>query len=159
MSLLAPEKEWEGADCPVKASVRGAAPKRVHELRDPCIFEEEGKTYLLYSVAGEAGIAIGEINRKRPTAPRGLPRSRAAGGPACSGTGCEGHEAGETIGRGSLGKNETSSRADVACPARARLPGGPGRESPRVHRRLRPQRNLAAARGARRPFQNLRGHL
>jgi hypothetical protein len=27
------------------------------DLRDPCIFRDEGKTYLLYSVAGEGGIA------------------------------------------------------------------------------------------------------
>jgi len=27
------------------------------ELRDPGIFRDEGKTYLLYSVAGEGGIA------------------------------------------------------------------------------------------------------
>lgn len=31
------------------------------ELRDPCIFREEGRTYLLYSVAGERGIAGAEL--------------------------------------------------------------------------------------------------
>jgi hypothetical protein len=30
-------------------------------LRDPGIFVEGGKTYLLYSIAGESGIAIGEL--------------------------------------------------------------------------------------------------
>jgi len=60
-TLLRPEKDYEGADCPLEASERGGAPGRVHQLRDPCIFEEGGKTYLLYSVAGEYGIAIGEL--------------------------------------------------------------------------------------------------
>jgi hypothetical protein len=30
-------------------------------MRDPAIFQEGGRTYLLYSVAGESGIAITEI--------------------------------------------------------------------------------------------------
>jgi hypothetical protein len=30
----------------------------VHELRDPDIYCEDGETWLLYSVAGEQGIAI-----------------------------------------------------------------------------------------------------
>jgi hypothetical protein len=33
----------------------------VNQLRDPAIFEEDGRVYLLYSVAGEAGIGIAEI--------------------------------------------------------------------------------------------------
>jgi len=31
------------------------------DLRDPAIFEEYGRIYLLYSVAGESGIAIAEL--------------------------------------------------------------------------------------------------
>ena len=60
-TLLRAEKEYEGADCPIEPSERGAVHGRVHQLRDPCIFEDEDKTYLLYSVAGEHGIAIGEL--------------------------------------------------------------------------------------------------
>jgi hypothetical protein len=33
----------------------------VRQLRDPAIFPENGKTYLLYSIAGENGIAIAEL--------------------------------------------------------------------------------------------------
>ena len=33
-----------------------------HQLRDPAIYQEGDKTYLLYSVAGESGIAISEIS-------------------------------------------------------------------------------------------------
>jgi len=62
-TLLAPETEYEGADCPVEPSERDSVHHPVHQLRDPCIFEDEGKTYLLYSVAGEYGIAIGELTR------------------------------------------------------------------------------------------------
>jgi len=60
-TLLAPETEYEGADCPIQPSARGSVSHPVHQLRDPCIFEDEGKTYLLYSVAGEHGIAIAEL--------------------------------------------------------------------------------------------------
>lgn len=63
-TLLSPETDYEGADCPVEASERGNAPGRVHQLRDPGILEEDGKTYLLYSVAGEYGIAIAELTRE-----------------------------------------------------------------------------------------------
>jgi hypothetical protein len=33
----------------------------VRQLRDPAIYQEDGRTYLLYSVAGEHGIAIAEL--------------------------------------------------------------------------------------------------
>jgi len=59
--VLVPERAYEGADCPPAPSRRGAADRRVREVRDPCVFEEDGKTYLLYAVAGEHGIAIAEI--------------------------------------------------------------------------------------------------
>jgi len=34
----------------------------VQELRDPCIFEENGKFYLFYTIAGEMGIALAEVD-------------------------------------------------------------------------------------------------
>lgn len=61
VSVLKPETEYEGADLPLETSEVGWAPKRVRQLRDPAIFQEDGKTYLLYSVAGEHGIAIAEL--------------------------------------------------------------------------------------------------
>ena len=33
----------------------------VNQLRDPAIYEEDGRIYLLYAVAGEQGIGIGEL--------------------------------------------------------------------------------------------------
>ena len=61
VSVLQPQEPWEGADRPLVASVRDAINVRVNQVRDPAIFQENGRTYLLYSVAGEAGIGISEI--------------------------------------------------------------------------------------------------
>jgi len=65
VTVLEPETEWEGATLPLEHSVRGWAPTPVRQLRDPAIFQEKGRTYLLYSVAGEHGIAIAEILESR----------------------------------------------------------------------------------------------
>ncbi len=59
--VLEPELDYEGVDQPLVASVRGLVDGPVRQLRDPAIFTEDGQTYLLYSVAGESGIAIAEI--------------------------------------------------------------------------------------------------
>lgn len=59
--VLSPERDYEGANLPPKASERGWSPQPVRQLRDPGIFEENGKTFLLYSIAGEQGIAIAEL--------------------------------------------------------------------------------------------------
>jgi hypothetical protein len=61
IDVLYPELAWEGADLPVRPSVRDAINVRVRQLRDPAIFEERGRTWLLYAVAGESGIAIAEL--------------------------------------------------------------------------------------------------
>jgi hypothetical protein len=61
VEILRPERQWEGAGEPVVASIRGVARGRLNQLRDPAIFEEGGRTYLLYAVAGESGIAIAEL--------------------------------------------------------------------------------------------------
>lgn len=59
--VLEPETDYEGADLPVQPSRRGWSPERVRQLRDPGIYREGADTYLLYSVAGESGIAIAKI--------------------------------------------------------------------------------------------------
>ena len=59
--VLEPVESWEGADLPGEPSVRGWAPEPVRQLRDPAIFEEGSDAYLLYSVAGESGIAIARL--------------------------------------------------------------------------------------------------
>ena len=61
IEILRPEHGWEGADAPVEPSLVSAAYGHVNQLRDPAIFEEDGRVFLLYSVAGESGIAIAEV--------------------------------------------------------------------------------------------------
>lgn len=61
VTILEPEEKYEGVDFSIARSRSGAASGPVHELRDPAIFCEEGRGYLLYSVAGESGIAISEL--------------------------------------------------------------------------------------------------
>jgi len=58
-------KTWEGADLVPRASRYGASMQRENQLRDPAIFTEDGKIYLLYAVAGEQGIGIGELRSIR----------------------------------------------------------------------------------------------
>lgn len=60
--VLEPETDYEGADLPLEPSQRGLTEVRVRQLRDPAIYEENGEAYLLYSVAGEAGIAIARLH-------------------------------------------------------------------------------------------------
>lgn len=60
--VLRPEREWEGAGLPVAPSYRSAINVPVNQLRDPAIFQEGGKTYLLYAVQGERGIGIAEVD-------------------------------------------------------------------------------------------------
>ncbi len=61
VEILRPELGWEGADLDVGRSSRGEITEPVNQLRDPAIFEENGRTYLLYACAGENAIAIAEL--------------------------------------------------------------------------------------------------
>ena len=62
VTILASETNDEGVNEPLAVSESGKSQGKLHELRDPCIFEENGKVYLLYSVAGENGISIAELH-------------------------------------------------------------------------------------------------
>ena len=62
VEVLRPEFPWEGADLPIEPSQGGAINIPVNQLRDPAIYEEDGRVYLLYSVAGERGIALAEVH-------------------------------------------------------------------------------------------------
>ena len=65
IEILRPSEKWEGFDLPVVKSSSGEAKSLEHAIRDPAIFvdhdNQKKRVYLLYSVAGEAGIAIAEI--------------------------------------------------------------------------------------------------
>ncbi len=61
--IISPGRDWEGANLPRLPSVAGASRESENGLRDPAIFVENDKTYLLYSVAGESGIGIAELRK------------------------------------------------------------------------------------------------
>jgi hypothetical protein len=65
--VLRPEHDWEGADAPVEPSKRSTAYGHVNQLRDPAVLVDDGpggdgRSWLLYAVAGECGIALAEIH-------------------------------------------------------------------------------------------------
>ena len=63
--VLRPETAYEGADLPLKPSAAGAMKGRENALRDPAIFADaDGRTYLLYSAAGESALAIAELQTR-----------------------------------------------------------------------------------------------
>ena len=62
VEVLRPERDWEGAGLPAEPSRGGAIDVPVNQLRDPAIHEEDGRSWLLYTVAGERGIALAEVH-------------------------------------------------------------------------------------------------
>ena len=60
LEVIRPEYSYEGANYPIEPSNYGSA-VRVCQLHDPCIFQENGKIYLFYSIAGEMGISMAEL--------------------------------------------------------------------------------------------------
>ena len=66
-NLAKPQFYFEGAGSRMIPSMFGSATARyglmnLNELRDPCVFEDNGNLYLLYTFNGEAGIAMGRLN-------------------------------------------------------------------------------------------------
>jgi hypothetical protein len=61
IDVLQPETAYECADRPIAPSRGGNAAGRVRQIRDPFVFEENGKMFLFYSICGEQGIAAAEI--------------------------------------------------------------------------------------------------
>lgn len=60
--LLRPQHKWEGATLPVAPSCPGIRTEPANELRDPGFFSEADCDYLLYSAAGESGLAIARVD-------------------------------------------------------------------------------------------------
>ncbi len=58
--VLKPELEWEGANLPVEPSQPGLVGFS-NALRDPAVFEEDGRVYLVYAGGGEAALGLAEI--------------------------------------------------------------------------------------------------
>ena len=61
VEVLRPERPWEGARAPVEPSVRSVVHGQVNQLRDPAVFGDGERRFLLYAVAGESGIALAEL--------------------------------------------------------------------------------------------------
>jgi hypothetical protein len=59
--LLAPETAYEGGHLPLVPSHFGAIHEPARQLRDPAVFDEDGRLYLLYSGAGEQSICLAEL--------------------------------------------------------------------------------------------------
>ena len=58
--ILKAELNWEGGHLPPTTSVNGAQ-INVNQLRDPFIFEDDDKVYLLYTGQGEEAIGLAEL--------------------------------------------------------------------------------------------------
>ncbi|HEV7612657.1 MAG TPA: hypothetical protein VGO37_12315 [Steroidobacteraceae bacterium] len=63
-TVLSPEMTFEGSDQPLEASEPNDAPHRVRQLRDPAVFREGQQMYLVYSIAGESGLAIAHLAQR-----------------------------------------------------------------------------------------------
>jgi len=61
VELLRPEAPYECASLPIAPSEAGDVKGPVRQLRDPGLFEENGRSYLFYSICGEQGIAAAEL--------------------------------------------------------------------------------------------------
>ena len=61
VTVLEPETEYEGVELALIPSARGAVMEKVRQLRDPGVFRDGDETFLLYSVAGEQGIAVARL--------------------------------------------------------------------------------------------------
>lgn len=61
--LIIPQDNWEGADEQMEASIRGEIGKKVNQLRDPYVFQDDGQLYLFYTGGGEQAIGIVKLTR------------------------------------------------------------------------------------------------
>jgi hypothetical protein len=61
IELLRPEAPYECPTLPNEPSEAGDIKGPARQLRDPGIFEENGRTYLFYSICGEQGLAAASL--------------------------------------------------------------------------------------------------
>lgn len=59
--VLQPERVWEGADLPLAYSRGGISTTRVRQLRDPAVYREGERAWLIYTIAGEHGLGLAEL--------------------------------------------------------------------------------------------------
>ena len=61
VEILRPEAPYECADLPNAPSEAGDVDGPVRQIRDPFLFDDDGRTYLFYATCGEQGIAAAQI--------------------------------------------------------------------------------------------------
>lgn len=61
VEVLQPEREYECANPPNAPSAAGDADVPVRQLRDPFVFDEDGRLTLFYATCGEQGIAAATL--------------------------------------------------------------------------------------------------
>jgi hypothetical protein len=61
VEILRTQTDYEGVDEPNEPSTGGADHEPVHQVRDPYLYNEDNRKYLVYSTAGEKGLGIAEI--------------------------------------------------------------------------------------------------
>jgi hypothetical protein len=61
VEVLRPDAPYECSTLPAAPSQAGDVKGAVKQLRDPAVFEENGRTWLFYSICGEQGIAAAEL--------------------------------------------------------------------------------------------------
>jgi hypothetical protein len=61
IEVLRPETSYECPALPVAPSEAGDIEGPAHQMRDPFLFEDEGRAWLFYTVCGEQGIAAAEL--------------------------------------------------------------------------------------------------
>ena len=61
IEVIRPSLDWEGSKLPLQHSSRSSINIPVNQLRDPYIFQDNDDLYLLYTVKGESGIGICNI--------------------------------------------------------------------------------------------------
>lgn len=64
-TVLAPQTGYEGVALPLVPSQRGSSTEPENGLRDPAVYREGGKLYLLYTIEAERGIAAAELRKPK----------------------------------------------------------------------------------------------
>ena len=73
--VLSPQTGYEGVALPIVPSRLGASTEPENGLRDPAIYREGDRLYLLYAVEGERGIAAAVLRKRGPAGKLALPSS------------------------------------------------------------------------------------
>ncbi len=60
-TILKPKFHWEGAHLPISTSTVGGLKQQEHALRDPFLFEDNEKVYMIYIGGGESSIGLARL--------------------------------------------------------------------------------------------------